>query len=147
VLLTNPPGGLDDFAHGDVAVSFGHREAIASVADHAMLLTTYIRESSIEPELEAYSKAEALRILTQLLFRSRRLDGRDAALEQLMHREAIESTGIGQGIAVPHARLAGLPDLVCAVGRVKNGVDFMAVDQEPVRTAWTSWPWTRSRFI
>jgi PTS system nitrogen regulatory IIA component len=97
-----------------------------------MLLTKFIRESCIEPDLEASDKAEALRTLTQLLFKRRRLDGGAAALEQLMDREAIESTGIGHGIAVPHARVAGLRELVCGVGRVSGGLDFMAVDREPV---------------
>ncbi len=97
-----------------------------------MLLTKFISKGCIAPELEATSKAAALEELTGLLFRRRRLRGMDAALEQIMGREAIESTGIGHGIAVPHARVAGLKDLVCAVGRASEGLDFMAVDKEPV---------------
>jgi len=97
-----------------------------------MLLTKFISKSCIAPELEATSKAAALEELTGLLFRRRRLRGVEAALEQIMGREAIESTGIGHGIAVPHARVAGLKQLVCAVGRVSKGLDFMAVDKEPV---------------
>jgi len=98
-----------------------------------MLLTKFISKGCIVPELEATSKAAALRELTGLLFRRRRLRGQEAALEQIMGREGIESTGIGKGIAVPHARIAGLKDLVCAVGRSRAGIDFMAVDKEPVR--------------
>jgi mannitol/fructose-specific phosphotransferase system IIA component (Ntr-type) len=97
-----------------------------------MLLTKFISKGCVAPELEATSKAAALEELTGLLFRRRRLRGVDAALEQIMSREAIESTGIGHGIAVPHARVAGLKDLVCAVGRASEGLDFMAVDREPV---------------
>jgi mannitol/fructose-specific phosphotransferase system IIA component (Ntr-type) len=97
-----------------------------------MLLTKFITKSCIAPELEATSKAAALEELTGLLFRRKRLRGADAALEQIMSREAIESTGIGHGIAVPHARIAGLKQLVCAVGRASQGVDFMSVDKEPV---------------
>jgi mannitol/fructose-specific phosphotransferase system IIA component (Ntr-type) len=97
-----------------------------------MLLTKFITKGCIAPELEATSKAAVLEELTSLLFRRRRLRGAAAALEQIMNREAIESTGIGQGIAVPHARVAGLRDLVCAVGRASQGLDFMAVDKEPV---------------
>ena len=97
-----------------------------------MLVTKFIAESCIEPQLEASSKADALQGLTQLLFRSRRLKGVAAAVDQIMAREAIESTGIGHGIAVPHARVAGLKELVCAVGRVPKGLDFNAVDKKPV---------------
>jgi mannitol/fructose-specific phosphotransferase system IIA component (Ntr-type) len=97
-----------------------------------VLLTKFISKGCVAPELDATNKAAALEELTGLLFRRRRLRGEDAALEQIMGREAIESTGIGHGIAVPHARVAGLKDLVCAVGRASKGLDFMAVDKEPV---------------
>jgi len=97
-----------------------------------MLLTKFISKTCIAPELAATSKAAVLEELAGLLFRRRRLKGLDAALEQIMGREGIESTGIGHGIAVPHARVAGLKDLVCAVGRASEGLDFMAVDKEPV---------------
>ena len=97
-----------------------------------MLLTKFISKGCIEPELKATSKAGVLEELIGLLFRRRRLKGAEAALQQIMNREAIESTGIGHGIAVPHARVAGLKNLVCAVGRASEGLDFMAVDKEPV---------------
>jgi mannitol/fructose-specific phosphotransferase system IIA component (Ntr-type) len=97
-----------------------------------MLLTKFISKTCIAPELEATSKAAALEELIGLLFRRRRLKGMEAALEQIMGREAIESTGIGHGIAVPHARVVGLKDLMCALGRSSKGLDFMAVDKEPV---------------
>jgi len=97
-----------------------------------MLLTKFISKGCIAPELEATSKAGVLEELAGLLFRRRRFKGADAALEQIMSREAIESTGIGHGIAVPHARVVGLKQLVCAVGRASGGLDFMAVDKEPV---------------
>jgi mannitol/fructose-specific phosphotransferase system IIA component (Ntr-type) len=97
-----------------------------------MLVTKFIAKSCIEPDLKAGNKAEALRALTELLFRRRRLEGGAAAVDQIMAREAIESTGIGSGIAVPHARLAALKQLFCAVGRVTGGLDFNAVDKKPV---------------
>jgi mannitol/fructose-specific phosphotransferase system IIA component (Ntr-type) len=97
-----------------------------------MLLTKFIASSCIEPDLKAGNKAGALRALTKMLFRRRRLEGETAVLNQILSRESIESTGIGRGIAVPHARAAGLEDLVCAVGRVSGGLDFNAVDKQPV---------------
>ena len=97
-----------------------------------MLLTKFISKGCVVPEVEATSKAAVLEELIGLLFRRRRLQGAEAALEQIMNREAIESTGIGHGIAVPHARVVGLKQLVCAVGRSSEGLDFMAVDKEPV---------------
>lgn len=97
-----------------------------------MLLTEYVAENCIIPTLKAGTKAEALKELTNLLFERKRLKGSGPALDQILAREATESTGIGMGIAVPHARVPGLKSLVCAIGRVPDGIDFFAVDKKPV---------------
>ncbi len=97
-----------------------------------MDLTKFISSNCIVPSLLAANKPEALKELTHFLFKQKKLDGVSTALDQIMARETTESTGIGHGIAVPHARISGLKTLVCAVGRVNGGVEFMAVDKEPV---------------
>ncbi len=97
-----------------------------------MLLTQYIAENCIVTDVEATNKADVLKELTNLLFDQKKLKGVGPALDQIMAREATESTGIGHGIAVPHARVSGLKNLICAVGRVKDGLEFMAVDKNPV---------------
>lgn len=97
-----------------------------------MLLTQYIAENCIVTDVEATNKADVLKELTNLLFEQKKLKGVGPALDQIMAREATESTGIGHGIAVPHARVSGLKSLICAVGRVKDGLEFMAVDKNPV---------------
>lgn len=48
-------------------------------------------------------------------------------------REKLGSTGIGEGVAVPHCKVAGLPALVAAMGRCPEGVDFRAMDGKPTR--------------
>ncbi len=97
-----------------------------------MNLTKYITKSCVVTDLAASTKADALKELTHLLFEKRRLKNVGPALDQIMAREVTESTGIGNGVAVPHARVAGLKSLVCAVGRKPDGLDFMAVDRKPV---------------
>lgn len=97
-----------------------------------MLITKYITEDCIVTDLKAKNKADVLKELTNLLFDAKKLKNAGPALDQIMAREATESTGIGNGIAVPHARVSGLKNLICAVGRVKKGLDFMAVDKNPV---------------
>ena len=97
-----------------------------------MLLTKYIAKSCIAHNLEATNKADALKELSHLLFDKKRMKSVGPALDQIMARETTESTGIGHGLAVPHARVAGLKNLACAVGRIKDGLDFMAVDKKPV---------------
>lgn len=97
-----------------------------------MLLTDYVTEDCIVTEVTAKTKADALKELTNLLFDTKKIKNAGPALDQIMAREATESTGIGHGIAVPHARVSGLKSLICAVGRVSKGLDFMAVDKNPV---------------
>ena len=97
-----------------------------------MILTKFITKSCIVPEIESLTKADALKELTHLLFDKKKMPVGPAALDQILAREVTESTGIGKGIAVPHARVTGLKSLVCAVGRCPGGLDFMAVDHKPV---------------
>lgn len=56
-------------------------------------------------------------------------------LERLRTREALGSTGFGQGAAIPHARIEGLPRIVVVVARLLHGVDYGALDGEPVDIA------------
>lgn len=97
-----------------------------------MILTRYIMKSCIVPSMNAMSKADALKELVHLLFERKKMEGMGPALDQVMAREVTESTGIGKGIAVPHARVTGMKQLACAVGRFPGGLDFMAVDRRPV---------------
>ncbi len=97
-----------------------------------MLLTKYIPKNCVVPAIEATSKPESLKEMTHLLFEKKKVKGVGQALDQIIARETTESTGIGHGIAVPHARVSGLKNLMCAVGRNNAGIDFMAVDKKPV---------------
>jgi mannitol/fructose-specific phosphotransferase system IIA component (Ntr-type) len=97
-----------------------------------MVITKFIGKNCIIPELEAKNKASAVRELTHLLYEKKKIPDVALAIEQIVAREATESTGIGNGIAVPHARIPGMKALACAVGRAPSGIDFMAVDRAPV---------------
>jgi PTS system nitrogen regulatory IIA component len=57
----------------------------------------------------------------------------DRLLEVLLEREALQSTGIGEGVAIPHGKLAGLDRLVASFARSAEGVDFEAIDGQPTR--------------
>ncbi len=97
-----------------------------------MVLTKYITKACIVPQMQAKTKADALKELTHLLFEKKKMQEVGPALDQIMAREITESTGIGRGIAVPHARVTGMKTLACALGRVPEGLDFMAIDRKPV---------------
>ena len=97
-----------------------------------MLLTEFLSKSRIVPELKVTSKAGAIAELARLVFPQRKAETVGPILDQILAREAMESTGIGRGIAVPHARVAEIDELFCALGRVRDGLDFKAVDRKPV---------------
>ena len=52
-------------------------------------------------------------------------------LEVLMEREALQSTGIGEGVAIPHGKLPGLQRLVASFARSRAGIDFESIDGQP----------------
>jgi len=97
-----------------------------------MVITKFINKSCVVPELSAKTKPDAIKELTQLLFEKKKMKNYEPALDQVIARESTESTGIGNGIAVPHARVPGMKTLACAVGRINDGIDFLAVDRNPV---------------
>ncbi|MCK5860940.1 MAG: PTS sugar transporter subunit IIA [Candidatus Hydrogenedentes bacterium] len=97
-----------------------------------MILTDFIGKDCVLSDMGKKNKEETLKELTHLLFDKKRLKGVGPAIDQILAREGTESTGIGHGIAVPHARVSGLKTLHCAVGRFKEGLDFTAVDKKNV---------------
>lgn len=58
-----------------------------------------------------------------------------AVLQVLVDRERLASTGAGSGVAIPHGRLAGLPDMRAVLALIPQGVDFDAIDGDPVTLA------------
>lgn len=97
-----------------------------------MVITKFIAKSCIVTKIKARNKSDTIKELTHLLFEKKKMKTVGLALDQIMAREATESTGIGSGIAVPHARIPGMKNLACAVGRVPEGLDFLAIDRKPV---------------
>lgn len=99
-----------------------------------MILLDHLSADRILLDGRAKRKEEVLSDLARLL------SGDDAKLgaqilEGLLEREGVMSTGIGHGIAVPHARLDRLGELRLAVARYGQGVDFKALDGQPVYLA------------
>ena len=83
-------------------------------------------------DLKARTKME---LLTEMSFEmSCRVDGLNRAkiLEALLEREKLGSTGIGHGVAIPHAKLKGIDSIVVAFGRSKLGVPFQSMDGKQV---------------
>ncbi len=97
-----------------------------------MRLSTYLRPDLIKKDLVSANKEEAIEELIGLLENPRRDIDRKRLLEVLLERERLGSTGIGDGLAVPHALLDGLGDPIIIVGRSRTGIPFDSLDGMPV---------------
>jgi nitrogen PTS system EIIA component len=96
-------------------------------------LTAFIPRAAVFANLEVNSKTQTLRALCDALFHEEPTELAQIALARVLAREGTQSTAIGHGIALPHAPVAELGQLRCAVGRIQAGLDFGAVDKQPVK--------------
>lgn len=84
--------------------------------------------------LQAATQEEALNELISLLDDARKLPNRKAFQQAILQREQIISTGIGMGIAIPHAKLATISDFFIAIGIQRTrGIEWKSLDEAPVR--------------
>ncbi|MDK2856990.1 MAG: hypothetical protein PWQ29_604 [Verrucomicrobiota bacterium] len=97
-----------------------------------MRIHDLLDESVIKVGLESIDKEECFEEMVDLLVRNGRLTDRSGALEALRWREEQGTTGIGKGIAIPHGKHPSIPKLVAALGVSSGGIEFDAVDNEPV---------------
>ncbi|MDD5723622.1 MAG: PTS sugar transporter subunit IIA [Syntrophales bacterium] len=91
-----------------------------------------LKKDFIIEDLKSKTKKEVLAELSDVFLRDDMDIDRDSVIEVLMEREKLGSTGIGDGIAIPHGKLAGLERLVVSFGRSNVGVDFDSLDGGPV---------------
>jgi len=99
-----------------------------------MKLSQIIPEGGILDDLKATSKEEVIKEMVQALVKAGRIEDATSkkVVKALMDREELGSTGIGAGVAVPHARHDSVTELIGAFGRSKKGINFDALDGEPV---------------
>lgn len=91
-----------------------------------------ISSKRILPELQATAKKEVLREIAAKVGEQFPNAGADNVFTALQERESLGSTGVGDGIAIPHAKLAGLHQLLVFFARSEKGVQFDAHDSRPV---------------
>lgn len=91
-----------------------------------------VREASIL-DLVATTKDELLAELAGALAVAESGLDRDDLLTILRERESLQSTGIGEGVAIPHGKVSGLDRLVATFARSKAGVDFESIDGQPTQ--------------
>ncbi|MCC6239235.1 MAG: PTS sugar transporter subunit IIA [Phycisphaerales bacterium] len=86
--------------------------------------------------LVATSKADAIKELIDLLAASGEVTDPKRVLEAVLDREATRTTGIGNGLAIPHGKCAGATNLVMAIGKAAEPIDFQSIDGKPVSLIW-----------
>lgn len=100
----------------------------AGVSD--IKLSSLIQDKYIDLELKGDDKETLLGELVSILSKSGKVKSKKHALDALMERENMGSTAIGNGVAIPHAKIEGLKEPVLAFGRSAHGVDFNSLDGE-----------------
>ncbi len=98
-----------------------------------MKITDYLAPELVVAELEAETKDEVLQSLAGRVASVRSELDETEILKVIKDREALGSTGIGNGIAIPHGKLSGLENVVVLFARSRKGVEFAAVDGQPVK--------------
>lgn len=96
-----------------------------------MNLKKVLTKESILPDLKAETKGAVIEELIDFLTRSGTVTERAAALEAVTSREAKMSTGMQNGIAIPHGKTDTVDQLLVAIAIKKTGVDFDAMDGQP----------------
>ena len=99
-----------------------------------MTIMSFLDEQAISCEVKSRTKEDIIRELVGLLVKSGAIKDKDVnrLVQTLLEREALGSTGIGQSVAIPHGKSDCVTKLVSAFGVCREGVDFNALDGEPV---------------
>ena len=101
-----------------------------------MRLTEILKPENIKIPLEATTKSEAIGELVTLLAGNAEVTDAKKVLDAVLERESTRTTGIGNGLAIPHGKCTGTDHLVMAIGRPKTPIDFQAIDGRPVNLIW-----------
>ena len=96
-----------------------------------MKIMDYLQEERVIPNLQGTDKRSVLEALCALLVKPCQAASAEELLQVLLEREKLGSTGIGEGIAIPHGRLKNLKSFFISFGRSVKGVDFDAIDGKP----------------
>jgi len=96
-----------------------------------MDLSDMVQASAILPHLKANSKKQLLQLISERAAAITGLPEREI-FDTVLQRERLGSTGVGNGIAIPHGKLAGVKQITGVFARLDQPVDFEALDDQPV---------------
>ena len=101
-----------------------------------MRLTDILKPENIKLPLVAADKTAAIEELVDLLAEHGEIRDVQRVRQAVLEREATRSTGIGDGLAIPHGKTDGVDHLVMAIGRAREPIDFGSIDGKPVVLIW-----------
>jgi len=96
-----------------------------------MKFSDYLHPDSIELNLKAKIADEAICELAGLLFKAKHIADLDSVVAAVKSREASISTGLGEGVAVPHAKVETVSQPILAIGISEEGIEWKSVDDRP----------------
>lgn len=96
-----------------------------------MRLSEIFKPQFVIPDLKAHDKKGVLEELLEIITGQERSLNKGTLLQVLLERERLGSTGIGDGVALPHGKLRGLDNLLLSFGRSIEGLDFDSIDEQP----------------
>lgn len=97
-----------------------------------MKLSKFCEESLVSFHIKATAKEAVIEELVNLAASSNMVKDRDQLLADIREREELVTTGVGYGVAFPHAKTKSVKGIVIAFGRSDKGIDFDAMDHKPV---------------
>ena len=97
-----------------------------------MNIEEVLHDQCVIADLKGSAKKEIVQELVSTLKDAGLIQDPEKTVNVVLDREKLGSTGIGDGVAIPHGKLKGIQNMLCAFGRSKKGVDFDAVDHKPV---------------
>lgn len=97
-----------------------------------MKIMDFLNKKAVTTSLKSNDKEGVIKELVDLLAKAEDIRNRDDLVKAVLTRESLGSTGIGQGIGIPHAKSQNVKDLVAAFGVSQKGVNFDSLDGEPV---------------
>lgn len=99
-----------------------------------MNLLDIVHTKAIVPELSSSARDDVIRELVAALIKAGVLEESqtDDVINAVLERERKGSTGFGRGVAIPHVKLDSVKDMKAAIGISQNGIDFAALDKQPV---------------
>ena len=96
------------------------------------MISDILKKKHIIKELDSCDKKNVLDELSSFLENEGEITSKENLLAALIEREKLGSTGIGENVAIPHAKISEIDKIITVFGRSKNGVEFESLDQKPV---------------